>query len=100
MLFARVESQSINDDFNDLSDNNILRNVDEETIKSLNGCRVTDMILDFVPNKHNFEITLRCIKLWAKKRGVYSNMIGYLGGVNWAILVAKICMDNPEAATN
>jgi poly(A) polymerase len=100
MLFARVEYAQIGPDFDNLLDNNILRNVDEETIKSLNGCRVTDMILNFVPNKPNFELTLRCIKLWAKHRGVYSNMLGYLGGVNWAILVAKVCMDNSDAAPN
>ena len=99
MLFARVESTNIGPEVN-LQDYNILRNVDDVTILSLNGCRVTDMILDFVPNKENFEITLRCIKLWAKKRGVYSNLMSYIGGVTWAILVAKICMDNPEAAAN
>ena len=100
MLFARVECTTIGPDFENLQDNNILRNVDEETIKSLNGCRVTDMILNFIPNKPNFELTLRVIKLWAKHRGVYSNLLGYLGGVNWAIMVARICMDNPEAAPN
>ena len=44
-----------------------------------------------VPNKRKFINTLRCIKLWAMKRGIYSNTFGYLGGVSYAILVAKIC---------
>ena len=43
---------------------------------------------------------MRCIKLWAKNRGIHSNVLGYLGGVAWAILVAKICKDFPEASPN
>lgn len=32
------------------------------------GCRVTDEILNLVPNVHNFRLTLRTVKLWAKSK--------------------------------
>jgi poly(A) polymerase len=50
----------------DLLDQNNLKNLDEKSILSLNGCRVTDQMIKLVPNIQNFRTALRCIKLWAK----------------------------------
>lgn len=90
MLFARLSFTTIPEDL-DLKDDSLLKNLDQKCVRSLNGilpsfflfatplnsksthsvclfqgCRVTDEILNLVPNVETFRLTLRTIKLWAK----------------------------------
>lgn len=95
-LMARLTLSSIPDDLS-LQDDNLLRNLDERCVRSLGGCRVQEEILRLVPNVQVFRDSLRCIKLWAQRRAIYSNVNGFLGGVAWAILVARICQLYPNA---
>ena len=82
----------------DLLDPRYLQGLDDGGVRSLNGVRVAEMILKLVPDVGNFTSTLRAVKLWAKRRGLYSNVLGFLGGVNWAILVAFVCQRYPHAS--
>ncbi|XP_065863857.1 nuclear poly(A) polymerase 3 [Euphorbia lathyris] len=74
-----------------------LNNIDETSWKSLSGVRANQQILQLVPNLENFQSMLRCVKLWAKRRGVYGNLNGFLGGIHIAILAAFICQNHPNA---
>ncbi|KAM0819247.1 putative Poly(A) polymerase central domain-containing protein [Seiridium cardinale] len=81
-----------------LTDNQYLRGLDEAELRSVNGTRVTNEILNLVPEKATFRLALRAIKLWAQRRAIYANIIGFPGGVVWAMLVARICQLYPKAA--
>lgn len=80
-----------------LEDDNLLRNLDEKDLRALNGTRVTDDILRLVPNRTVFKHALRVIKIWAQNRAVYGNIMGFPGGVQWGILVARVCQLYPNA---
>ena len=116
LTFARLALPLVKDDL-ELHDNDLLRNLDERCVRSLGGSRVTDEILRLVPNVPVFREALRTIKLWAKRasalvdgkrdlsdgadfspqtgRAIYSNVMGFCGGVAWAMLVARICQLYP-----
>ncbi|TRY72511.1 hypothetical protein TCAL_01064 [Tigriopus californicus] len=96
LTFARLALKEVSEN-QPLGDPEILKNLTDQCVRSLNGCRVTDEILKQVPDKENFRTTLRAIKLWAKCHGVYSNVLGFLGGVSWSMLVARVCQLYPNA---
>eukprot|EP01083_Nonionella_stella_P050029 133192_1 len=70
---------------------------DQDTLFSLNGVRSTQTIKKLIPNKCIFEKTLRIIKFWAQQRAIYSNVMGFLGGISWSIMTALICIQHPKA---
>ena len=96
LLFARLGISSVPLNLT-LKDNNLLRGLDERDLRSLNGTRVTDEILELVPQEKTFRTALRCIKLWAQRRAIYANIMGFPGGVAWAMLVARVCQLYPQA---
>ena len=65
LLFARLALPTVPSNLN-LLDMNLLKNLDQRCVRSLNGSRVTDSILSLVPNQDTFRLALRAIKLWAK----------------------------------
>lgn len=96
LIFARLMLPSVPENI-DLKNNDYLRGLDEREVRSLNGTRVTDQILDLVPQQKTFRLALRAIKLWAQRRAIYSNIVGFPGGVAWAMLVARVCQLYPQA---
>ncbi|KAG6615613.1 Poly(A) polymerase [Phytophthora cinnamomi] len=96
LLFVSLDLDSVPEDI-DILDDKYLRGLDESSVRSCNGVRVTERILQLVPNQDRFRTTLIAVKHWARVRGIYSNVLGFLGGVNWAILVARICQFYPNA---
>ncbi|KAJ7138839.1 Poly(A) polymerase central domain-containing protein [Mycena filopes] len=96
LLIAPLGMSSIPDDLS-LKDNSVLKNLDESVVRSVNGTRLADELLSLIPNVQVFRDALRCIKLWAQRKAISSNVNGFLGGVAWAMLVARICQLYPNA---
>jgi poly(A) polymerase Pap1 len=112
MVFARVQYTDDLDEFirTKLYNEEYLQPMDEKMKRSFNGYRNAEMILKSLSRKPEeshlnpeveiwlnmkreevFRTTLKCIKLWAKNNGLDSNKMGYVGGIAWAMLTAKIC---------
>lgn len=101
LIFARIDSMSsIPRSLLSLANNDLLRGLDETELRSLNGTRVTDEIIALVPQPAVFRTALRGIKLWAQRRAIYANIMGFPGGVAWAMLVARVCQLYPKATSS
>ena len=100
LLFARFNTNTVPRDF-DVDNDAVLDGADSATEKSLNGPRVTNLIAAFVSGNmeryNNFLTVVRCVRKWAKARGLYSNKMGYWGGVNINIGVALTVQLYPNA---
>lgn len=107
LIFANVPySRESMNSFSLLDDagDNMLACMDRKSVVSLNGARVTEHILQSMNTSPEslcvFQASLRTIRFWAKQRGIYSSITGYLGGVSWAILTARICQLYPTMPPN
>jgi poly(A) polymerase Pap1 len=101
VLYSQVQQNRVPQKPDELLDDSVLQGMDEASVMSLNGPRVTEMLVKMVEhNLETFRIVLRAVRVWAKKRGIYSNKMGFLGGVNWGILVVFLCQLYPEATAS
>mmetsp|Transcript_31852 Transcript_31852/g.67467 ORF Transcript_31852/g.67467 Transcript_31852/m.67467 type:complete len:843 (-) Transcript_31852:11-2539(-) len=100
LLFARLNTSSVPANF-DVDNDMVLSGVDSATEKSLNGPRVTNLIAALVGGTEQryqtFLTVVRLVRKWAKSRGLYSNKMGYWGGVNINIAVALVLQLYPNA---
>lgn len=72
--------------------------LDEATLLSLNAYKNNEMMMALVPSLEKFRTLLKSIRVWAKKRGLYSGILGFLGGAAWSLLSAKICILYPSVS--
>lgn len=101
LIFSRIAALTqIPKDLSLTSSNHLLSGLDETELRCVNGTRVTDQILELVPEPKVFRIALRGIKLWAQRRAIYANIMGFPGGVVWAMLVARVCQLYPKATSS
>ena len=93
-----------------------INELDTPSILALNGVRVGRTLVDSINagrivaqdelvegDNHRlekFKTCLRAIKHWAKQRGIYSNAVGFFGGVTWAILLVKVCLFHADFDTS
>ncbi|KAJ0400022.1 hypothetical protein P43SY_004672 [Pythium insidiosum] len=95
LLFARLPMTCV-EPHQEIDSDHLLVGVDPTSMKSLNAPRVSSMLLCLVPRRRVFRVVLRAVRAWARRRGIYSAKLGYLGGISWAILVAFVCQLYPD----
>mmetsp|Transcript_1138 Transcript_1138/g.2944 ORF Transcript_1138/g.2944 Transcript_1138/m.2944 type:complete len:570 (+) Transcript_1138:274-1983(+) len=93
---ARLACTTLPENFNVADDEHLAQLSEQKDMTCMNGPRVTIEILRRVPNVKHFRTLLRSIKLWARRHCIYSNMVGFPGGVAWAIMAAHVCQLYPN----
>uniref|UniRef100_A0A914MMZ0 polynucleotide adenylyltransferase n=3 Tax=Meloidogyne TaxID=189290 RepID=A0A914MMZ0_MELIC len=107
-LTSYENDEIINDNINTLnkSIDKMMETDDIQYIKSiliLTGYRYTyraKFHLIHYSTRENFTLLLRAVKLWAKKKHIYSNIFGYLSGSILIVMVTKICLIYPFGEIN
>jgi poly(A) polymerase len=90
LLFVSLPLDSIPEEIN-LLDDVYLRNLDEPGVRSINGSRVTEMILKLVPHKDNFRTTLVAVKHWAKVSHLFSIFLSFNGFLAYRVKSLNRC---------
>ena len=67
LLFVSLKLDAVPVDI-DMLDDKYLKGLDEASVRSCNGVRVTERILQLVPNPETFRTTLIAVKHWARVR--------------------------------
>ena len=99
LIFCSLQVSSVQAGI-DLTDINILRGLDETDRRCINGTRVSKRMVELVPETKTFRKALRAVKLWAKKHALYGNIVGFPGGVAYALMVARVCQLYPKASAS
>lgn len=93
LLMASTSMALLPDPFNVL-DASIMGSVDNKTLQSLNSARVTDYVLHHSASEGVFVPLLKLVRIWAKARGIFGAKYGYLGGVQWCLLVLHLLQNS------
>jgi poly(A) polymerase Pap1 len=62
---------------------------DNTNALSFSGWKTCQKLLDMIEYKDVFTYSLRIIKAWAKRRGIYGFNFGYLNGISLVIMLLK-----------
>lgn len=99
LIFCSLRQSSVTAAI-DLSDVNVLRGLDDTDLRCINGTRVAKKLVQLVPETKTFRKALRGVKLWAKRHALYGNIVGFPGGVAYALMVARVCQLYPRASAS
>ncbi len=69
LVFTRLHLASVSQPL-DLKDKSLLRGINDQEARSINGIQVTEEIFNLVPRIKSFRSALRAIKLWAQRRSL------------------------------